>query len=174
MDRAIEQLLRAKVALETLAKLDISAYCRVMAAIRQPALAYPVARLRAISASLESAARVPLQIAEWAVHALEVARALLQVASASGVGDAGAGSYLLFAAGRAALDNVGVNTGSKLAAKGWRGWARAIDTRAAELLARSTRWSATSSACSSRTTRATDNDAADAMTCRHGAYDYST
>lgn len=135
VEGAGKQLLQAKTALEMLAQLDMSAYCRVMAAIRQPALQYPIARLRAISASLESAAMVPLQIAEWAVYALHVARALLPIANVSGVGDAGAGSYLLLAAGRAAIDNVSVNTGSKLAAHGWRGWARAIDARAKELLA---------------------------------------
>ncbi|KAG8470438.1 hypothetical protein KFE25_008859 [Diacronema lutheri] len=134
IDRATKQLQHARTSLETLAKLDMCVYCRVMAAIRQPALTYPIARLRAISAALEQAALIPLQVAEWAVHTLRVARALLPIAGMSGVGDAGAGSYLLLAAGRAAIENVWVNTGSKLAAQGWRGWAHAIDARARELL----------------------------------------
>jgi formiminotetrahydrofolate cyclodeaminase len=134
VDLAQAQLAHARGALETLAKIDMSAHCRLVAAIRQPELAYPVARLRAIAAALEQAASVPLQVAEWAVHALEVARVMLPITSVSGVGDGGAGSYLLLAAGRAAIQNVGICTTSKLASQGWRGWARGIDARAKELL----------------------------------------
>jgi formiminotetrahydrofolate cyclodeaminase/hemoglobin-like flavoprotein len=135
LTQAHAALTNARSALETLAGLDMSAYCRVMAAIRQPALHYPVARLRTIASALEQAACVPLQVAEWVVYALLISRAVLPVlgSGSGGVGDAGAGSNLLLAAGRTSLQNVRINTSSKLASHGWHGWARAVDARVIEL-----------------------------------------
>lgn len=133
VDQAGALLHRVRAALEELAGLDMSAYCRVMAAIRQPPLGQADARKKAISFSIEQAALVPLQMAEWAVYGLKVGRSLLPIASQSGVGDAGAGMQLLVAACRTALQNVSINSRSKLASFHHRKWIQEVNSRAAHL-----------------------------------------
>jgi formiminotetrahydrofolate cyclodeaminase len=95
----------------------MAAYCRVMAAVRQPTVpggaTHNTERRTQIASALVVAADVPLQVAAWAVHALHDATALLPVAAKSGVGDAGAGALLLLATAKTALQNVRINTRGK-------------------------------------------------------------
>merc|ERR1712008_428447 len=131
VDKAHAQLLSVRSALEELAGLDMAAYCRVMAAVRQPVLTDAKARSAAIGGGLEQAARVPLQAAEWAVCGLQIALGLVPIAAKSGVGDAGAGAFLLVAACKTAIQNVSINTESKLVAG--CSWPATLDCRAQEL-----------------------------------------
>ncbi|KAJ1629604.1 Formiminotransferase-cyclodeaminase-domain-containing protein [Pavlovales sp. CCMP2436] len=113
VDKARTLLCDAAVALEALARMDMQAYCKVMAAVHQPPLSAPAERTRAIQHSLHDAASVPLQVAEWATHSLRVAQTLVPLAARSGVGDAGAGVLLLVACGRCAVQNCEINTRQK-------------------------------------------------------------
>jgi len=131
VDEAHSQFLKVRSALEELAGLDMAAYCRVMASVRQPRLTDSHMRTTAISEALEQAAQVPLQVAEWAVAGLKAARAFLPVAAKSGVGDAGAGAQLLAAACRTALQNISINTESMLVAK--CAWRHSLNSRARAL-----------------------------------------
>lgn len=131
IDEATAQLRDVVAALEQLAGMDMTAYCRVMAAVRQPPLAAPAARTAFISRMLEDAARVPLQVAEYCTYALHIARALIPLAAISGVGDAGAGVMLIVACGRTAVQNCAINTGAKLARSA--AWRSDVVSRAEEL-----------------------------------------
>jgi formiminotetrahydrofolate cyclodeaminase len=102
-----------------------------MAAVGQPVAEMPVERTLAIAHSLQDAARVPLQVAEWATHSLRVARTLLPLAARSGVGDAGAGVLLLVACGRCAVQNCEINTRVKNARN--CAWRAPVEARAREL-----------------------------------------
>lgn len=133
IDAAVHKLEAATSALETLASGDMAAYCAVMAAVRQPPLGAAEARTEAIATALEYAARAPLQVAQWAAYALDVARCIAPLAANSGVGDLGAGASLLVAAGRTSVQNVGINTGAKLARHGGRRWHRDVQRRALEV-----------------------------------------
>ena len=110
------RLMRCLSAFEALARQDMAAYCRVMAAVRQPLVGGEDGkreRREAIGAALGVAAGVPLRAAEWAVHALHCAIALVPLAAKSGVGDAGAGAGLIVTAARTALQNVRINAGTR-------------------------------------------------------------
>lgn len=135
VDRAHAELAGARKCLERLAGLDMSAYCRVMAALRQPKLGAAEERLNAVELSYEQAASVSMQVAEWAVHSLKVARVLLPIASASGCGDAGAGSLLLVAASKAAMQAVLQHTSSKVVLDSFAWWGEAYEQRVSELSA---------------------------------------
>jgi formiminotetrahydrofolate cyclodeaminase len=74
---------------------------------------------------------VPLQIAEWAAHALRIARALVPLLAKSGVGDAGAGASLLGACGRTAVQNCLINARTRLARSAQ--WRAPVESRAREL-----------------------------------------
>lgn len=131
VDGARAQLTDAIGALEKLAALDMAAYCLLMAAVRQPVLAASAERTDKIARALRDAASVPLQVAEWATHALRIARSLLPLAASSGVGDAGAGVFLLVACARTAVQNCTINTRMRLAQG--RPWRTALESRALEL-----------------------------------------
>lgn len=131
IDEATSQLRDVVAALEQLACMDMTAYCRVMSAVRQPPLTAPAARTAHIAQTLEDASRVPLQVAEYCAYALRIARALIPLAAISGVGDAGAGILLLIACGRTAVQNCAINTGAKLAQNA--SWRPVVASRAQEL-----------------------------------------
>lgn len=109
------KLTRAKLALQSLAGRDMAAYCRVMVAVRQPLLFnvaddnHRVLRKQAIADSLDTAADIPLRVVQWSVHALQAAISIVPVAAKSGIGDAGAGVYLLVAAAKTGLQNIRIN-----------------------------------------------------------------
>ncbi|KAG8469189.1 hypothetical protein KFE25_007707 [Diacronema lutheri] len=131
VDAARDALRAAAEALEALAGLDLAAYCTVMAAVRQPPLDCPSERTDAIARALYDAASVPLLVAEWAAHALCIARSLLPLAAQSGVGDAAAGVQLLLACARTAVRNCQLNTAARLALGS--PWRAHLEARAREL-----------------------------------------
>ena len=126
---AESKLQSTKNALQQLAGHDMASYCQVMVAVRQPLLkdiiafggdnsnsnnSHQLQRKQAIDDALEKAANIPLQVVQWSIYALQITIEILPYLAKSGIGDAGAGAYMIIAATKTGLQNIRINTTSSI------------------------------------------------------------
>ena len=123
-----------------LADRDASAFDEVMAAFKLPKATYEekAARSAAIQRGYETAAAVPLEIAQRAVALMRLAREATEIGNVNAASDGASAAQMLFAATRCAILNVEINAAAlkdqtKVAALG--GEVDVLRERAAELLA---------------------------------------
>jgi len=94
-----------------LADRDASAFDEVMAAFRLPkrTAEEKAARSAAIQRGYETAAAVPLEIAQRAVALMRLAREVTEIGNVNAASDGASGAQMLFAATRCAILNVEIN-----------------------------------------------------------------
>jgi formiminotetrahydrofolate cyclodeaminase len=129
----------ARAAFLELADRDASAFDDVMAAFKLPkgTAEEKAARSIAIQRGYETAAAVPLEIAQRAVAAMRLARDVTEIGNAHAASDGASAAQMLSAAARCAILNVEINAaalkdGAKMATL--RAEVNALHERAAELL----------------------------------------